>query len=127
MVEQHAAQHLCGDGEELNAALPPRIMLVAETEPRLVHESGGLERMSGLFATQRDLRLTPELRVYDLHQRLARLGVTGAPCPQELGDSIAALAPQATGIGRGCRRNRWGSVSWRVRHAHSLAAIGWSD
>ena len=108
VVQQHAPHHLRGDGEELRAALPARVVLVAEPQPRLVHERGGLEGVSLALAAQRELRLPAKLRVHEPHERLARLSVAGAPRAQQLGHRVPGVPLGAGGAAQGRRQVRAG-------------------
>jgi hypothetical protein len=94
-------------------------MLIAETQPRLVHERGRLEGVSLVLAPQHELRLTAKLRVHEPHERLARLSVAGTPRSQELGDPVPGLPRIAASAGGLRGQWRWGTVGWRDRYAHS--------
>ena len=61
MVHENAPHDLRGDGKELRAALPSRVVLRVEAEPGFVHKRGGLQRMSFLLAAQRESRLPAQL------------------------------------------------------------------
>ena len=91
VVDEHAPHHLRGDGEELCAALPARVVLVVEPQPRLVHERCRLEGVPLALAPEREPRLPAKLRVDEPDERLAGLRVAHAPCAQELGDPLPAL------------------------------------
>src|SRR3979409_1468482 len=118
MVQQHAPHHLRGDGEELRATLPARILLIGETQPRLVHERGRLEGVSLALAPQHELRLTPKLRVNEPDERVARLSVARAPRAQELGDALRWVPRGAGSVGGRHKGRRWGDVGWRDRNGH---------
>jgi hypothetical protein len=62
VVEQHAPHHLRGNGEELRAAFPAR-MLITQAQPRFMYERGGLESVSLVLAPQGERGLTAKLRV----------------------------------------------------------------
>ena len=49
VVNNDAAHGLGGDGEEMRATLPLPTILASKLEPRLMHQSGGLEGLSGSF------------------------------------------------------------------------------
>jgi hypothetical protein len=119
VVQQHTPHHLRGNSEELRSAFPARIMLIAETQPRLVHERGRLEGVPLVLTPHDELCLTSKLRVHELDERLARLRVARTPRSQELGDSLPSLRRKAASGGGLRRRSRWGTVGWRDRHAHS--------
>ena len=118
VIQQHAPHHLRGDGKELRATLPARILLIGETQPRLMHERGRLKRVSRVLAPQHELRLAAKLRVHEPDERVARLNVASTPRAQEPGDS-AHPVPRGTWsvVGRPSGR-RWGDVGWRDRNVH---------
>ncbi len=100
MVHEHATHHLRGDGEELGAALPARVVLAIEAQPGLVHERRGLERVALALAAQGARRLPAKLRVHQRHERLAGPRVARPPRVQELGDRVPARL--SGGGRRGC-------------------------
>jgi hypothetical protein len=101
VVHQHAPHRPRGEGEEVGAALPAHVGLVAEAQPRLVHERRGLEGVAVALAAQGALRVPAELRVHEPREPLARPRVARAPRAQQLGDCRAR---------GGDRRGRRGDV-----------------
>ena len=100
VIDEHAPHHLRGDGEELGAALPARVVLAVEPEPRLVHERGGLEGVALALAAQRARRLPAQLRVDERHERFGSARVAGAPRAQQLGDVVRRELVAVVAIGR---------------------------
>ncbi len=80
-------------------------MLIAESQPRLVHERGWLEGVSLALAPHHELRLTAKLSVHQPDERVARLSFSRAPCAQELGDSVHSV-PRGAASGGGWRSGR---------------------
>jgi hypothetical protein len=68
VVEQDASHHLRGDGEELRPTFPARVVLIAETQPRLVYERGWLERMALALVPERELCLTTKLGIHQANE-----------------------------------------------------------
>ena len=66
VIEQHPPHGLCGQRESLRAAWQCRITaLVLETEPCLVHQRGGLQRVIRSLASEVSSRHTPKLVVHE--------------------------------------------------------------
>jgi hypothetical protein len=88
MVDEDAAHHLRGDGEELCAALPADLVLIVDPQPSFMHERSRLQSVPLSFATQRASRLPAKLLVDDSRELLGCFFVTRSPRSQELGDFV---------------------------------------
>ena len=107
MIDEHAAHHLCGNGEELRATLPSRAVLSVQTQPGLMNERGRLQGVPLPFLSQRVARLSPQLGIDESRKRLARFGIAGAPSPQQPRDLMQLLRRRSRTMSR-CRvRRRW--------------------
>ena len=85
VVDEDVAHHLRGDGEEVGAVLPVHVLLPDEPQEGLVHQGGGLERMSAPLAV--DVAVGEAMkRVLDQRQELAeRRFIAVSPLLQQAG------------------------------------------
>jgi len=81
VVYQYAAHHPRGQCEELCAALPMRIVLSPESQPRLVHECGWLQRVAFTLASQREPCLPAKLLVDEPYEGVGCVGLARTPRP----------------------------------------------
>jgi hypothetical protein len=116
VVEQYAPHHLRGNREKLGATLPARLMLVAEPEPRFMDERRGLQSVAVSLTPQGELRLAPQLGVYEADERLTCLYVTCTPRSQEFGDPVRGLPLICAGACDFSRRWLGDTFGGRDRH-----------
>ena len=90
VIDEHAPHHLRGDGEELRAALPARVVLAVEPQPRLVHERGGLEGVPLALAAQR--ARAPAGAAPRTRAARAPRGARASPAPHARSSSVTACA-----------------------------------
>ena len=89
VVDQYATHHPRGQREELGAALPMRILLTPESQPRLVHECGWLQRVTLALASQREPCLPAKLLVDEPHERVACVRLARAPRTEKFGHHVS--------------------------------------
>jgi len=75
MVDEDAAHHPRGNGEEMGAVAPIVLPDAGQTEIRLVRELGGLERMPRTLMAEMRARQAPQLGMNHRHQLVERLRV----------------------------------------------------
>jgi putative PIN family toxin of toxin-antitoxin system len=81
-----------GSSEEVRAVLPVRLGIRPESQPRLMHERRGLERVAGRLARHLLRRDPPQLGVHQLEEPTGRRVVARAHGGQDLGDVTHAEA-----------------------------------
>jgi hypothetical protein len=96
VIDEHTPHHPRGNGKELSATLPRRVVLTVETQPRLVHERGGLECVTSAFAAQGAAGLAAQFLIDDSRERIGRVHVTGTPRAQKLGYLVQAAFTSQT-------------------------------
>src|SRR5262249_20858174 len=87
-IDENAPHHLRRDGEELRAVLPLRAPLIDETQIRLVHERGWLQRVALPLSTKVRGSTVPQLFVDECHDALARVQISIPPGREELRDVV---------------------------------------
>ena len=86
MADKNSAHHLGGDGEELRAVFPARLVLIHEPQIYFVHQSGGLQRVPGALPAE-SLHCAPmQFVVNQREQALQRIAVTTFAGGQPLRD-----------------------------------------
>jgi hypothetical protein len=84
VIDEDAAHHLRYHGQKLYAVLPDGVLLIDETDVRLVYERGRLQDVSRTFASQMDSRTTAQLAVHERHRAIAGIQVPRVPGAEEL-------------------------------------------
>jgi hypothetical protein len=78
-IDQYAPHHLRGETEELRPILPDRPLLVDQSEIRLMHQLGWLERCLRGFAPQTVGGAKPKLTINQWHELIPRRQIAVAP------------------------------------------------
>jgi hypothetical protein len=85
-IDEHAAHHPRGDGQELRPVLPVHAPLIDEAHVGFVHERGGLQRMSGPLPPQVRGGAAAQLGIDQTHGALTSVEVSCRPGVEELRD-----------------------------------------
>jgi hypothetical protein len=86
VIHEHLAHGAAGDVEEVRAVREGHAGLVHELEPRLVHELGGLQGVSGPLSPHERTGNPTKLRVGGFEEGLLGGRGTASHLPQEAGD-----------------------------------------
>ena len=79
VVDQDAADHLRGHGEEVSPALPLRILLAAEPQIDFMHQRRALQSLRPRLLLQVIGCQPPEVLVHEWHQGIERTRIPAAP------------------------------------------------
>jgi len=85
MVDEDAADHLSGDGEEVSAVLPVDIGMADEAEEGFVDDGGAGQGVAVAFAAELAAGDAAEFSVDERGERVERGGVARAPTLEESG------------------------------------------
>ena len=85
-IDEHAAHHLGGDGEEVNAVLPVEAAEIGEAHVGLMDEGGGLEGMVGALAGHVVAGEAAQFGVDNGRKPIEGGLVSASPCLQQFGD-----------------------------------------
>ena len=86
VINQDAAHHLRGDGEELSPVLPAGAPLVHQLQVRFVQKRRRLQRVVGPFPPHVKVRKPAQFFMDHGHQLVECRFIPVAPIDQELGD-----------------------------------------
>ena len=86
VIDEHAPHQAGRDAKKVRAVLPADTPGVGQAKKRLVHERGGLQRVSAPLAAHVASSQAAQLRLDERQQLLERGIIAVAPRPQQLGD-----------------------------------------
>jgi hypothetical protein len=87
IVHENSAHHLRGNSEEVCFVLPVDVVLIGQTQVRLVDERGGLERVVRAFVPKLARSDVAQLRVNQRQKALECAAIAATP-PVEQGDDV---------------------------------------
>jgi hypothetical protein len=88
VAHKDAPHHLGSEAEELCTIFPVYLALVNKPEVNIVHQGGGLKRVTGGLATEKAHGLPVQFIIDQRHQFLERWAITALPSHEQSRDFI---------------------------------------